>query len=75
MFNFMQPIQGEVSRREHRLPGVMDRSTHGCLGVWISLVFLNCARSISINTSINILGNQADWLNDKNMRFPNVWWL
>jgi hypothetical protein len=60
MFNFMQPIQGEVSRREHRLPGVMDRSTHGRLGVWISLVFLNCARSISINT----LGNQADWLND-----------
>jgi hypothetical protein len=31
MFNFMQPIQGEVSRREHRLPGVMDRSTRGRL--------------------------------------------
>ena len=60
MFNFMQSIQGEVSRREHRLPGVMDRSTYGRWGVWISLVFLDCARSISINT----LGNQADWLND-----------
>lgn len=44
MFNFMQPIQGEVSRREHRLPGVMDRSTEGRWGVWISLVFLDCAR-------------------------------
>lgn len=42
MFNFMQPHPREVSRREHRLPAVMDRSTRGRVRVWISLVFLDC---------------------------------
>lgn len=46
MFNFMQPIQGEVSRREHQLPWRHGSSAHGRFtGFWISLVFQDCARS------------------------------
>ena len=56
MFNFMQPIQGEVSRREHQLPW-----RHGSLCPWLLDGFLDFAR-VSGFCSINTLGNQADWL-------------